>query len=139
MVKRNQKRPLNDCVMFLTVKKSLLLLSKFVLTSNPVTIFKIKSRICNLHILNKNRSIDALIGFLNLYWVKQSQKPPLNACVIFLTVKKSPLAFLTALLKVQNVTVLLNKKDWKTIEKLPSTIYNVNEVEHNWINIRQLN
>jgi hypothetical protein len=27
-------------------------------------------RVCNLHIFNKNRSVDALIQFLNLYWVK---------------------------------------------------------------------
>ena len=35
--------------------------------------------------------MDALVPFLNLYQVKQSQKRPLNACVMFLTVKKSPL------------------------------------------------
>ena len=44
-----------------------------------------------LHILNKNRPVDAFVQFLNLYRVKQSQKRPLNACVMFLTVKKSPL------------------------------------------------
>jgi hypothetical protein len=33
-------------------------------TSNPVTIVSKKFRVCNLHILNKNRSVDALIQFL---------------------------------------------------------------------------
>jgi hypothetical protein len=79
--------------------------------SNPVTIVQINSKICNLHnILNKNRYVDALIRFLNLYIYILGQTRPKTsfeyACVMFLTVKKSPLLLSKFVLTSHPVTIV---------------------------------
>jgi hypothetical protein len=68
--------------------------------------------------------VDAFIRFLNLYWVKQRQKPPFNDCVMFLTAKKSPLAFLLAYCRKLRVLNIHLNSPLKITETLFLFIFN---------------